>query len=126
MAVGKEIISAFAGPADSTSFENTSKISETKTHKLVYSDKEKILYNLYSEVRMFREQKSGDESTFKILFEQLQKDYPKDWLLALELYELSNQRGYPIEKPLKEYLEKLAEQKGYNTLITNGLNMCKV
>ena len=126
MAVGKEIISAFAGPADSNSFENTSKISETKTHKLVYSDKEKILYNLYSEVRKFREQKSGDESTFKILFEQLQKDYPKDWLLALELYELSNQRGYAIDKPLKEYLEKLAEQKGYHTLITNGLNMCKV
>ena len=33
MAVGKEVVSAYAGAADVASFLDTSKVSETKTHK---------------------------------------------------------------------------------------------
>lgn len=58
MAVGKEVVSAYAGPADVESFLDIGKISETKTHKITYSESEKILYGLYSKVRKIREENS--------------------------------------------------------------------
>ena len=41
MAVGAAVTSAYAGPADVNSFVGLGKVSETKTHKIKYSDKEK-------------------------------------------------------------------------------------
>ena len=55
MAIGKELISAYAGPADVLSFEDVGKVSDTKTHKIQYSDQELELYDLYTEVRNHRE-----------------------------------------------------------------------
>ncbi|WP_417201482.1 aromatic amino acid hydroxylase [Bizionia sp.] len=125
MAVGKKVVSAYAGPADPNSFENTSKLSETKTHKLSYTDQEKALYKLYGQVRDYRTHDLGDEQQLASVFDTLKQVYPKDWLLPLELYELSKQRGYAIENQLKDYLEKLAQEEEYKTLVVNGLNLCK-
>jgi len=47
VAVGKEVVSAYADAADITSFEDKSEVSKTKTFKIQYSDKEKELYSLY-------------------------------------------------------------------------------
>jgi len=125
MAVGKKIVSAFAGPADPNSFENTSKLSETKTHKLSYTDQEKALYKLYDQLRDYRANDLGGEKQLTAIFDTLKQVYPKDWLLPLELYELSKLRGYALENKLKDNLEKLAEQNEYKTLIVNGLSLCE-
>jgi phenylalanine-4-hydroxylase len=126
MAVGKEVISAYAGPADPTSFENIGKVSETKTHKIKYSDKERKLYNLYKEVREIREEETGTEKMVVSIFEILKNEFPKDWLLSLELYETSLKNDYKIQKDILEHLIDLENNKEYSKLIKNGLNLLQV
>ena len=60
MAVGKEVVSAYSGPADVDSFEDIRKVSETKTHKIKYSESEQELYALYDEVRVLEKEESSE------------------------------------------------------------------
>ena len=89
MAIGKELVSAYAGAADVSSFENVGKVSETKTHKISYSEKERELYSLYDEVRTIRESNSVSEERLVTIFSILKNEFFNDWLLPLEIYELA-------------------------------------
>lgn len=126
MAVGKEVVSAYADAADISSFEDKSEVSKTKTHKIQYTDKEKELYSLYEKVRNMRETNSVSEENITSIFNQLKKDFTKDWLLNLELYELALQYDFPIQEKVYSYLLVLQENESYQKLIENGLNLLKV
>lgn len=121
MAVGVEVISAYAGPADVSSFEDLGKVSETKTQKITYSESDEKLYSLYDAVREMRENGTVSEIKIKDIFEQLESQYKNDWLLPLELLELAIDKEYSIKSKIKEYLELLKSNKCYKTLIENGL-----
>ncbi|MBA6157250.1 aromatic amino acid hydroxylase [Tenacibaculum sp. S7007] len=123
MAVGKEIKAAYSGPADVNSFGDIGKVSETKTHKINYSEAEKELYKLYNEVRVIREENTVSEEKVKVVFLKLQNEYENDWLLPLELLELSIINNYSIQTELNNYLENLKSNKSYKSLIENGLNL---
>jgi len=115
MAVGKEIVSAFTGAADYSSFPIIIKPSDTKTIKVETSEKEKALINLYASVREIRENK-GSKETLQDIFKILKKDFPTDWLLALEIYEITK------EKEVLEHLKQLKIQRPKIAhLIENGL-----
>ncbi|MFV0249229.1 MAG: aromatic amino acid hydroxylase [Tenacibaculum sp.] len=129
MAVGAEVVSAFAGPADANSFENLGNISKTKTSKIIYSDQEKELYAFYSEVKMLRENNTVSEHKIKYIFEQLKTKFTNDWLLPLELLEIAIDKNYFIKTSLTSYLNELKTNKNYKSLIENGielLNNCKL
>ena len=126
MAVGKEIISAFSGSADVNSFLDTSKISETKTHKITYSEREKELYKLYEVVRYLRENNLATEENITPIFKKLVSDFSNDWLLVLEIFELSLKNNFSIQKDVLKQLEILKCNKSYTKLIENGLALCKV
>ncbi len=126
MAVGKEVISAYAGAADVASFADANKVSEVKTHKITYADKEKELYALYNKVRKMRETNSATEEELTLLFHQLKKDFAKDWLLFLEIYELSIANSYSIQTEVLSVLNDLKSNKSYTNLIENGLNLLPV
>ncbi|WP_370480006.1 aromatic amino acid hydroxylase [Tamlana flava] len=88
MAVGKEIVSAFAGPADLNSFDlMTHKISSQTIH-VEKSDERLELETLYQQIRDYREGKNRTISRTKVS-EQLIEKHPNDWLLSVELYELA-------------------------------------
>ncbi|OSY86904.1 phenylalanine 4-monooxygenase [Tenacibaculum holothuriorum] len=123
MAVGVEIKAAYSGPADVNSFEDLGKVSETKTHKINYSDSERELYKLYTEVREMRESNSTSEEKISAVFQQLQTKFSNDWLLPLELLELAVEKEYEIKNELKAYLENLKSNQSYTTLIENGLHL---
>ena len=123
MAVGVEVISAFAGPADVVSFGDIGKVSETKTHKINYSTSDKELYSLYAEVREMRENGTVSESKVQEVFKQLQNKFKNDWLLSLELLELSIDNDYAVKTELAKHLETLKSNKSYKTLIENGLHL---
>lgn len=123
MAVGKEVVSAYAGAADVASFLDTSKVSETKTHKITYSETAKKLYVLYDEVREMRETNSATEVKIAAIFHQLEKEYSEDWLLLLELYELAIENNFAIKNEILKTLEALKSNKSYTKLIENGLNL---
>jgi phenylalanine-4-hydroxylase len=125
MAVGKEIVSAYAGPASVLSFLDVNKVSETKTHKINYSNSDKELYALYQKVRDFRERNNISEEYIEEVFGKLTNKFPGDWLLVLELYELSVKSNFSIQKRILKRLEELKCNKSYRTLIEKGIVLCK-
>ena len=125
MAIGKEVISAYAGAADVNSFDDMSKVSNTKTHKINYSEMEKELYGLYDQVCEMRTTNSVSEEKVTFIFNQLQAKFSNDWLLLLELYELFIKKEYAIEKEILKALHDLKSNKSYTKLIENGLILCQ-
>ena len=125
MAIGKEVVSAFAGPADVNSFHDVGKVSETKTGKIIYSDSEKALFKLYEEVRSLRESGSATPNRIQEIFDTLQSDFPKDWLLPLELFELATLNEFAVQDELLNYLEELKKEESVAKLINNGLELIK-
>jgi phenylalanine-4-hydroxylase len=125
MAIGKEVVSAFAGSADPASFLELGKVSEIKTHKIFYSEQEQLLNGLYEKVKKMREEKTTTEKNITKIFNQLKNEFQSDWLLNLELYELALQNNYSIKDTILEKLIELKQSNKYMKLIENGLVLCK-
>ena len=94
MAVGKEIVSAFAGAADYHSFDLTNHVSSTETIKVALSVEETALNTMYQEVRSMRNlnlsiaENSKEGKKLKQIFKTVLENHSEDWLLPLEVYEL--------------------------------------
>ncbi len=92
MAVGQHIVSAFNGPADLKSFDLTTHEISSTTVKAHQSKRSQKLELLYSQIREFREGTNTTISRHKV-FDEIKADYPNDWLLCVELYELAVSNG---------------------------------
>ena len=122
MAIGKEIVSAYAGAADNYSFPNLYEASKTLTIKQKKSDVTKILESYYKSIRELREQKIENELYLKEVFETISKSYPNDWLLPLEILELTNELNLSSE--ISSHLEKIIKlNPKLKTLITEGIEI---
>ncbi|MGE5424105.1 MAG: hypothetical protein ACM3N9_02005, partial [Syntrophothermus sp.] len=110
MAVGSAITSVYAGPADPVAFGLAYPVPEEKTHKIKHSEKLLKLFSLYQQVRDIREKKSGHEP-LQAVFDELVKNYPDDWLLPLEIMEISDTTGEKnLYERIREYLQKKSEE----------------
>jgi phenylalanine-4-hydroxylase len=124
MAVGVEVVSAYSGPASVNSFEGVNKVSEIKTHKIEYTETQQALYKLYTQVRLLREKAIISEIEIDVIYNELVLSHPNDWLLLLELYELSVKHNFSNQKVVLKTLENLKCNKSYTTLIEKGIALC--
>ena len=125
MVVGESIKSAFAGPASPDSFDDVYSISDKKTTKIVYSKSEEYLHVLYEKVRALRANKSLDEEIMSQIFVEAQTKYPKEWLILLELFELTYRKKIDLAEKIHLQLSKLKENKDLDQLICDGLDLIK-
>ena len=125
MVVGESIKSAFAGPASPDSFDDVYSISDKKTAKIVYSKSEEYLHVLYEKVRALRANKSLDEEIMSQIFVEVETKYPKEWLILLELFELSYRKKIDLAEKIHLQLSKLKENKDLEQLICDGLDLIK-
>ncbi|WP_124980190.1 aromatic amino acid hydroxylase [Nonlabens xiamenensis] len=88
LAVGKEILSAYAGPADHHSFELVDQESPSKTIKPKYSRREEEIHQLYQKIRRLREEDKINQDQLVRFRESVQTQYPEQWLLLEEIDEL--------------------------------------
>ncbi|MCH2195193.1 aromatic amino acid hydroxylase [Kordia sp.] len=122
LALGKKIVSAYAGAADYNSFDTMHFKSETLTVKVPKSKEDQDLENLYAKVRDFRAGKDTSVSLEAIL-ETLTKNHPKDWLLLVELYELTIDQP-AIQKQILQHLQTLQmERPEIEQLIRDGVDL---
>lgn len=121
MAVGKSITSAYAGVADPENYGLIFDPPKEKTRKIVYTEQEIQLHKLYAKVRKQRENGEKDNKLLRKIFKTLQTNYPKDWLLPLEIMELTDDKDF--SKELRKYLTALAEDEKYKELIEDGLRL---
>ena len=126
MAVGKSVVSAFAGPADDKSFKNIHKKSEVTAQKISYSDEALRLHELYQKVAALRQSTDAlghKTEQLEQVWSTMKTDHPKDWLLALECYELMYRWDHARSDEAKQYLHELATSEELKTLIENGLRL---
>ena len=122
MAVGKEIVSAFAGAADYNSFDLVTHTATSETIRPQLSEKE--LNSLYKEVREIRNSKEGDTTKLQQIFKILEENHPTDWLLPLEIYELVAQFDSDFSEQVLKHLLNLKQQRPKVAhLIEGGLEL---
>lgn len=124
MAVGKTIQSAFSGPADFKSFNLITHKQAHSTIKIEKNEASLSLELLYQEVRDYRAGKTKSLPFLKIL-ETLTTNYPKDWLLSLELYELAcNTSNFQLQETLLSRLDVIKKNRPeVKHLIAGGLDI---
>ncbi len=85
MGIGQEVVSVFAGVADRMEVEPPTYISNTKTVRNSVPNSELLYY--YQKVREIR---TGvfDAEKLEKLYKKLIIDFPDDWLISVEIYEL--------------------------------------
>ena len=124
MIVGKDIVSAFAGAADSNSFPNLYAESTTLTIKPSKNKAVLKLEKYYEIVRNYRKEKKNDAELLKKLFEEVTALYPKEWLLFIEIIELSN--DVKLNQLIKNYFSELISlHPDLDSLISDGIKMIK-
>lgn len=109
MAIGKSIVAAYAGPADFTSFDMITHKLESKAKKTEIPPKVQTLRDLYQKVRFLRENNSATEAALREIFGQIKSDYPQEWLLPVEVYELAYLNKYQLQNEIREYLISLSK-----------------
>jgi phenylalanine-4-hydroxylase len=86
MAIGKSIVSTFAGPADPDAFHLEFPAPVEKTHHILHSNETIQLYGLYGKIQEYREN-AGNPKMLIETYENLKTNYPDEWLLPLEILE---------------------------------------
>lgn len=125
MAVGASIVSVFSGAADKDAYNQPSMVSRTRTVKVDYSDAEQQLHDQYQKVRDYRNGKNS-QLNLSALWHGLIRDFPKDWLLSLEILEILHQedRDSDLRAEITKYLEdKAAKEEHYRKVINDGLRL---
>ncbi len=124
MAVGKKVMSAFNGSADLDSFVLDAHVPTEETIRIKKSGKQIDLENLYQRVREFRE---GRNKTVNLreVYESLKRNHPEDWLLPIELYEVT-QDDLMLSEEIHRYLEeKKTALPNKKHLIDSGVDLIK-
>jgi phenylalanine-4-hydroxylase len=123
MAVGKKITSAFSGPADVRSFDLITHVPSSQTIKAQKTAERLKLEALYQDIRDIREGKTTGNPD--AIFETLQNEHPKDWLLSVEIAELAHKNNdHALESKVLAHLEQLKTTRPeVALLISNGLEL---
>ncbi len=121
MAIGTHIISAYAGPADFNSFDNLYEVSKTKSIK-AKTENNKELNKLYERVREIRENRDDQKEELRSIFQKVKNDFGEDWLLSVEILELSKEEEFSTD--LRKYLDQMKEKNPkLKNLIEDGLEL---
>jgi phenylalanine-4-hydroxylase len=114
MAVGSEVRSVFAGPADR---ENYGQADEDFVKKIIpkrtFTEQELAKHAIYQGLRDVREGRSPTTlAGLESLFSQIRENFPNEWLALIELLELTYQNPIlnPLQKPIGVEIARIQAQ----------------
>lgn len=122
MAIGSDIISAYAGSADHNSFPNLYDVSPTKTIKQDKSNRIIKLEKLYEQVRSYRIAKKVNQPELEEIYNTIKNEFSNEWLLILEVLELSTSSKFDSEL-LNNLNQITIKHPNLKTLITEGISL---
>jgi phenylalanine-4-hydroxylase len=106
LALGEKVVSVFGGAADKEAYGEFEDFSNKRIPEKKYTDLQKELFKTYQKVRDLRISKAKPNAEdLKKILDTLDKKFPNDWLLKLEIYEL----GFQLkQKP--DWMDKIEEE----------------
>ena len=126
LAIGMKVVSAFAGPADLTSFDLTDHSMTEPILDHSANGLTDVRQEIYQKIRQIRNHEIGNDELVSI-FKTVLSDYMDEWLILLELYELAV--SHNLEQ-VSEIFESLATLKKKNPevgqLIQDGISAVNV
>ncbi|MBX3032640.1 MAG: aromatic amino acid hydroxylase [Bdellovibrionaceae bacterium] len=121
--------SVYGGPPDHEAYGELDSFVAARVPAPKYSERELRQHQHYAAVRAWRENKTSGkamEEELTALFHAHRREFPQDWLLILEMYELSlNRLPYsPLTTELQTTLNALAKsQKAGADVIQDGIHL---
>lgn len=114
MAVGKDLVSVFGGPADREAFGEIDDFVAARVPDRNYTSLEKKLHELYAEVRTLRESPNSSQLREEKLSQIISRhqEFTGDWLLLMESLELlpkESSLAIQIKSKLLEFGKKHPE-----------------
>jgi len=125
LSCGNKIISVFGGPADWNKFYNYTPSLEKSIHQSSNLNADTADLNiLYGKVKTLKMDNADNDNYIPIL-EKLYTNYPKDWLLCMEIYEkIFNDNLLKNEvKQLRAHINKFSENELIADTIRRGLDL---
>ncbi len=129
MALGSKIVSVFGGAADREKYGDSGEFKVSHVSRPPWNAKTLDCHSIYQSVRDSRENAKPASDlllSLKNIYDRQQKDFPEDWLLVLEILEitLSKNLDTNFQNILKAELQKISafypEKKD---IIFDGLNL---
>jgi phenylalanine-4-hydroxylase len=129
LAIGETVVSVFGGPADRIRYGETDDFVAARVPEKKPTEMEQKLYQNYQLVRDLRERNIGGvqlKNQLENMLVQHMTQFPDDWLLLLESYELLINRvpgsslGQDLHERLKNYIQTHPEKK---SVIEDGLSL---
>jgi phenylalanine-4-hydroxylase len=97
MAIGTEIVSVYGGSADPSAYPLHGPPSE-RTAPRNWSESEQRLFRFYADVKKLRHSNPRNLNAINSLVSEISDQYPKEWLLLFECYELMIKEEVPGHK----------------------------
>ena len=123
---GSRIRSVYAGPADRGSFGDLEDFVAKRVQPQVYGKAETDLFENYRAVRDLRENGIADEREIIQKFDSLAVLLPDEWLLFVEMLEMSIIKNCSAElvSKIESHLNKLVEKNStLNSQIASGIRL---
>lgn len=129
LVLGEYVASVFGGPADRIAYGIIDDFVAARVPAVQYTPEEKVRHQIYQKVRDLRHSKANNQEKQQSLIAMIeeQKSLPpeKNWLLKIELYELSIQYGLKelqnsLHKEISACIEKAPQ---FKDIIEEGIRL---
>lgn len=124
--IAKSVTSVFGGPADRGAYGAVDDFVASRVPAPKYSEKQLKLFKDYRSVRDLRTGGSYSADDISRLFNEFKKEVPEEWLLFLELLEMSVKKDFSPDliRDLDAHLKTIAtKSETLQTNITAGLKL---
>ena len=122
---GKDVTSVFGGPADRIAYGEVSDFVAARVPEAKFSDQQQKRIQFYQKVRDFRNSRNSKESELNQIYQDFNQQFPNDWLLFLEIYEISLFRNFSelFRQTILNKLEDLKKNTQSMEPITDGIRL---
>lgn len=121
--IGHDISSVYGGPADRIAYGEVDDFVAQRVPTPNYSETQKQMFMRYQSLRDLRKSTNYTTTTISDLFNTWKNEVPNEWLLFVELLEMSHKLN--AESPdIKSYLQQLAQKNTpHRNLIEEGIRL---
>jgi phenylalanine-4-hydroxylase len=124
--LANQVTSVFGGPADRGAYGAVDDFVASRVPAPKYSERQLQLFRNYQEVRDLRTSSVRSQEAVEKFFNEFKKTVPDEWLLFLELLEISVKGNFnkDLIESLDSYLRKIADRKPeILTHISSGIKL---